>query len=192
MTLLALALPIFIACGDKDDDTGGPTGDGGAGDGGARDGGTTDGGAGDGGDGGTGDGGSDGGAGDGGAGDGGTGDGGTGDGGAGEVSYSAEVYPLLASYGCADCHTDDTWHPGLLLTDAATTYNTLLTDAPDTVGEWSAYVVPRNPGASLLLHKLEEATPSYGGARMPKDGPYMSPAELELIATWILEGAKDN
>ena len=145
MTLLTLALPLFIACGDKDDDTGGTTGDGG-------------------------------------------GDGG----GGGGVSFSEEVHPILVAYGCADCHTDDTWHPGLILTDVATTYNSLLTDEPDDPSTWMAYVVAGDPDSSLLLHKLTEAEPSYGGDRMPKDGPYLTGAELMIIDTWIMQGAQDN
>ncbi len=78
-SLMAL-IPLTLACGDKDGDSG--TGDGGATDGGSSDGGAGDGGSDGGTDGGAGDGGSDGGA-DGGA-DGGSGDGGTG------VSFTVE------------------------------------------------------------------------------------------------------
>ncbi|MCK6503884.1 hypothetical protein L6R53_10870 [Myxococcota bacterium] len=182
---LLIAL-LLIGCRDKGGDDTGTDTDGGATDGGTGDGGTGDGGTGDGGTG-------DGGTGDGGTGDGGTGDGGTGDGGVEEVSFLDDVYPLLVAHNCADCHSDDTWHPGLLLTDAATTYNTLLNDAPDDPSVWTAYVVPGNPAVSLLMPKLSEDDPAYGGDRMPKDGSgYMTADDLETIETWILQGAFDN
>lgn len=51
-------------------------------------------------------------------------------------------------------------------------------------------VVPGNPCASVLVQKLGPAPP-FGG-RMPLDGPYLEPAELQTIVDWIAAGALDD
>jgi hypothetical protein len=52
-------------------------------------------------------------------------------------------------------------------------------------------VVPYDPDSSLLINKLESATPLVG-ARMPLRGPYLSAEQLILIRTWISLGAADD
>lgn len=108
------------------------------------------------------------------------------------TSFETDVWPILEQ-NCSGCHADDTWHPGYKLSDAATAYTSLLTDAPDKAdGGFSAYVVAGDPDASLLVHKIAQATPSYGGERMPQGGAALSDADQATIATWIEEGALDN
>ena len=52
-------------------------------------------------------------------------------------------------------------------------------------------VVPGDPCASVLMHKIAGAPPF--GSRMPLDGPpYLAPEEIQLISDWIAEGAVDN
>jgi hypothetical protein len=52
-------------------------------------------------------------------------------------------------------------------------------------------VVPGDPCASLLVHKISDAPPF--GARMTLDGPpYLGEAEQQLVRDWIAEGAEDN
>lgn len=52
-------------------------------------------------------------------------------------------------------------------------------------------ILPGDPCASLLVHKLSEAPPV--GARMPLDGPpYLSVEERQLVHDWIAEGADDD
>jgi len=51
-------------------------------------------------------------------------------------------------------------------------------------------VVPGDPCASVLIQKLGPAPP-FGG-RMPLDGPYLQPAELQTIVDWIAAGALDD
>ncbi len=52
-------------------------------------------------------------------------------------------------------------------------------------------VVPYDPDSSLLINKLESATPLVG-ARMPLRGPYLSQEQLVLIRTWVALGAADD
>jgi hypothetical protein len=51
-------------------------------------------------------------------------------------------------------------------------------------------VIPGDPCASVLVQKLGPAPPF--GARMPLDGPYLQPAELQTIVDWIAAGALDD
>jgi hypothetical protein len=48
-------------------------------------------------------------------------------------------------------------------------------------------VVPGNPGASLLVEKISP-NPRFG-ARMPDGFPPLTDDEIQLIVTWIQEGA---
>jgi hypothetical protein len=54
-----------------------------------------------------------------------------------------------------------------------------------------AIVVPGDPCASIIVQKVSSAPPF--GSRMPPGGPpFMTPAEIALLADWIAEGAHDN
>jgi hypothetical protein len=47
-------------------------------------------------------------------------------------------------------------------------------------------IVPGKPCESALVQKLKG---TYGGARMPKGGPYWTAEQLQLMIDWIAEGA---
>jgi hypothetical protein len=47
-------------------------------------------------------------------------------------------------------------------------------------------VVPGKPCASAIVQKLKG---TYGGARMPKGGPYWTAEQIQLMIDWIAEGA---
>ena len=56
-------------------------------------------------------------------------------------------------------------------------------------GKGRVRVVPGAPDSSLLVQKLEGTA---CGARMPKDGVHLPPAQVELIRAWIYAGAKND
>lgn len=96
------------------------------------------------------------------------------------VTYT-HVAPLLAKH-CAKCHTDN----GLM---GAAPEGYRLTSHADTLSATDrARVVPGRPEASELLRRIKgQARP-----RMPLDGPpYLGAEDIELIATWIVQGARD-
>jgi WD40 repeat protein len=95
------------------------------------------------------------------------------------VSFHREVRPLLARR-CQGCHQPAKAGGKLVLTSHAK----LLEGAK---GE--PVVVPGDPAASPLV---EEITPEEGKAAMPKDGAPLAAGEIDLIARWIAEGAKDD
>ncbi len=107
-----------------------------------------------------------------------------------DVSFENDVWPMLEA-DCAGCHSDDSWHPGFLLSDSATAYTSLLTDTVDNPGSYGNYVVAGDVDASLLIDKLE-ASPAYGGDQMPKDGTAWSAEEVQVVKDWITQGAIDN
>ncbi len=53
-------------------------------------------------------------------------------------------------------------------------------------------VVPGNPDASYLIHKLEGRS-DIVQLRMPRNGPpYLTPGQITVIRRWIENGAPNN
>lgn len=98
----------------------------------------------------------------------------------GPVTYT-DVAPILARR-CAKCHTDN----GLM---GAPPEGYRLTSLEQTLSPVDrARVVPGNAAASELVRRIRgDARP-----RMPFDGPpYLSDEEIDLIVSWVDEGAHD-
>jgi mono/diheme cytochrome c family protein len=93
-----------------------------------------------------------------------------------------QVAPIFATR-CARCHTDDG-----LMGGPPEGYRLTSWAAAVAAGD-RARVVPGHPAASELLRRIRgQARP-----RMPFDGPpYLSGSEIELIARWIAEGARNS
>jgi len=92
------------------------------------------------------------------------------------VNFSTEIKPLFSS--CTGCHGGS---GGLSLS----TYTSLMIG-----GNSGAVVTPGDGSGSLLVKKLRGTA---SGSQMPKNGPpYLDPATINLIETWIDEGALDN
>ncbi|HUQ70242.1 MAG TPA: DUF1549 domain-containing protein, partial [Planctomycetaceae bacterium] len=98
--------------------------------------------------------------------------------GADEALYSASVKPLLAKK-CVACHGPVKQEAGLRLDTAA-----LIVRG----GEDGAVVVKAKPAESRLLARVRSADPHE---RMPPEGEGepLTPAQIELLATWIERGA---
>jgi hypothetical protein len=104
------------------------------------------------------------------------------------VRFSQDIAPLLERAGCRDlaCHGGPfpssnydlrsyagIFGPGVLAKELGT-----------------CDVVPGRPETSFLLEKLGDSPRE--GQRMPRDQAPLSTAEIDLIRTWILEGAYDD
>ncbi|MCU0809878.1 MAG: hypothetical protein MUE59_02360, partial [Thiobacillaceae bacterium] len=100
---------------------------------------------------------------------------------AGEPVTYAHVAPLFARH-CAKCHSDK----GQM--GAAPEGYRLTSHAATLSAEERARVVPGRPESSELLRRIKgQARP-----RMPLDGPpYLGAEDIELIETWIVQGARD-
>jgi len=94
------------------------------------------------------------------------------------VSFHKDVKPILERR-CQGCHQPAKQGGKLDLTGY---------DALKAGGKKSAGFVPGKPGESRLIQVLTgEEKP-----QMPKGEPPLPPAEIEVIARWISEGAKDD
>jgi len=93
------------------------------------------------------------------------------------VDYTRQVHPLLASK-CLACHSQEKRSGGLSLA----TYDDVLNG-----GRSGAAVRPGNSGTSILIQRV---TDSGATTRMPLGGPPLKPAEVEILSSWIAEGAR--
>jgi hypothetical protein len=89
----------------------------------------------------------------------------------------------------AGCHDAATAQNGLVL-EPGRSY-ALLVNHPS-LGHALPRVTPGDPERSYLLKKVR-GDADISGARMPFDGPpYLTPEQIEGIAGWIREGAKND
>jgi hypothetical protein len=96
----------------------------------------------------------------------------------GTVSFSQRVLPILTTYGCTGCHGGTS---GLTVTTVAG----LLAG-----GANGPAVIAGNADGSNLIKKVSPSPPF--GSRMPVGGPFMPDSTIQVIKTWINEGAKNN
>jgi WD40 repeat protein len=94
-----------------------------------------------------------------------------------QVSYFKEVVPVLKK-SCTGCH-----HPGKLKGDLDLTVFAALQKG----GKHGAEIKPGNPKESRLVDEISGDDPS-----MPKEGDPLSKNEVNLIAQWVEQGAKDD
>jgi hypothetical protein len=95
-----------------------------------------------------------------------------------DVSFRNQIVPFFISNGCDGCHGGN---GGLNVQTVAQ----LLSG-----GIHGPAIVAGNADSSIMVKKLS-ATPPFG-ARMPRGGPYLSDATMQVLKTWINQGAKDN
>ena len=91
------------------------------------------------------------------------------------VNFSTEIKPLFSS--CTGCHGSS---GGLSLS----TYTSLMIG-----GNSGDVVIPGDGSGSRLVKKLRGTA---SGDRMPKGGVFWNDTDINLIETWINEGALDN
>ena len=95
-----------------------------------------------------------------------------GDGSTCNISYSATIQPIFNN-NCTSCHGGS---GGLTLKS----YNDLM---------GNDVVDPGNSAASKLIQKLKGTA---SGSQMPQNQDPLNDTTINLIETWINEGAKDN
>lgn len=94
------------------------------------------------------------------------------------VSFQTDIKPIFQTHGCASCHGGN---GGLFVGSVAQ----LLQG-----GSHGPAIVPGNADASNIIKKLSPNPPF--GDRIPFGGPYLPDSTIELMRTWINQGAKDN
>lgn len=90
-------------------------------------------------------------------------------------SYAADVFPIFNSR-CANCHGGERTEGGFIILS----YDQMMAG-----GEHGTVIVPGDAGSSKLVQLVESG-------KMPKRGPKVTPVEIEIISTWINEGAPNN
>ena len=100
------------------------------------------------------------------------------------VSFADDVLPIfLSSCGGVGCHVNESVN-GVDLTN----YQAVINSFAETYNK--ALVIPGDVAGSPLIEKIR-ANPSFG-VRMPDGGPPLSNAQIEIISTWVEEGASNN
>jgi hypothetical protein len=97
---------------------------------------------------------------------------------AGTVSFSHNVLPILTVQGCVSCHGGS---GGLIVGTVAD----LLAG-----GNHGPAVIPGDAAGSNLVKKL--VAPPPFGERMPLGGFQLPDSTINVIRTWINQGAKNN
>jgi hypothetical protein len=111
------------------------------------------------------------------------------------ASIQQEIFNTTDSSGrlaCINCHTDSGRTPagGLVLLDGRS-YQALV-GQPSRFKAGAILVVPGDPGASYLIHKLDGAA-DIAGSRMPRGtGPFLTSGQMQIIRRWIELGAKND
>jgi hypothetical protein len=105
-----------------------------------------------------------------------------------KIAFGRDIRPLM-DRSCKTCHyptepTPTGWEQtGLDLT----TLGSLRQGGFQT---GNSIVVPGNPYASALVRKLQGTYDT--GQRMPRTGPYLTDAEIEIVELWIEQGAEGD
>jgi hypothetical protein len=104
------------------------------------------------------------------------------------VVFGRDIRPLIGQ-SCGRCHYPDGATPiGFEVTHLdLSTLGTLREGGIDTTLD---IVVPYSPDGSAIVQKLRGTFPI--GQRMPRNGPYWSESNIELVERWIAQGAKGD
>src|SRR5512140_3117363 len=94
----------------------------------------------------------------------------------GTLTYSANILPVLQQRGCISCHGGS----GNLVVGSVAQ---LLQG-----GLHGPAIVPGNGAGSNIIKKLSPNPPF--GDRMPQGGPYLPDSTIQMIKSWIDQGAK--
>ena len=104
------------------------------------------------------------------------------------VDFGTDIRPLIAA-SCKKCHYPGVdLHSGYDVTHLdLSTLGTLRQGGIDTRLD---IVVPYQPEGSAIVQKLRGTFPI--GQQMPRNGPYWTESNIELVERWIAQGAKGD
>jgi len=94
------------------------------------------------------------------------------------VSFMNQVVPFFINYGCDGCHGGN---GGL---DVQTVAQLLRG------GIHGPTIVAGKADSSIIVRKFS-ASPPFGD-RMPRGGPFLADSTIQILKTWINQGAKNN
>jgi len=103
-------------------------------------------------------------------------------------TFLADVWPILRN-NCQTCHIGTSNPPRMF--EAEPTHARLIDQASPTMPSL-AWIEPRDPERSYLMHKIEGTHLGVGGRGMrmpPNGGPQLLAAQRQIIRGWIEAGA---
>jgi hypothetical protein len=100
----------------------------------------------------------------------------------------ADVYAIFTDAGCADCHGGASPPQGLNLETIDTAYANLVGIAARECTTGRLRVASGDPAASYLINKLT-GVDMCSGQRMPRGGPFLDDATIDVVRSWIQAGA---
>jgi len=96
------------------------------------------------------------------------------------VTYNADIKPLITAKGCSDCHT------------FTLSYNSLL-EEKSALNDGIPLVNTAKPDSSVLIWRIEGKTSSGSPlVKMPQGGSYYSEEEINIFKAWITQGALED
>ena len=106
-------------------------------------------------------------------------------------SFNQQIQTEIFNPGCVSCHTDVGRTPagGLNLVSGQARAN--LVGVASSAKAGATRVIAGNASGSYLVQKLEGAA-DIVGLRMPRNGPFLTDAQVVLIRSWITNGALAN
>jgi hypothetical protein len=105
------------------------------------------------------------------------------------VSYASQIQPIFTSNcATAGCHSGPNPAGNLSLTQGHSYGNLVGVTSRDFAP--ALRIAPNDPGASVLYNKV--ANTNFFGRTMPPGTTGLPSSQVDLIRTWILEGAHDN
>jgi len=98
-----------------------------------------------------------------------------------EVSYQTDIVPILQQH-CVRCHggTNEAGEVVIELGYDMTTYEGLMAGS-----DYGTVIEPGDPEGSLFIEMIVNGD-------MPEDGDPVPPEQIEILRTWIAEGAQNN
>jgi hypothetical protein len=108
-------------------------------------------------------------------------------------SIQQEIFSSGDSSGrpaCTNCHNAIGSRFNGLDLSPAVSYNNLV-NVVSRERPGVTRVLPNNPDASYLIHKLEGQS-TIAGVRMPLGGPFLETGQIQIIRRWIEIGAPNN
>lgn len=109
------------------------------------------------------------------------------------VSFASQIQPIFDTH-CIRCHVTGGFanNSGIPLRLIGSVSYNLLVSRSSVQRTDLMLVSPGNPDASLLYLKISSSNPPVG-RQMPWDrGTTLTAEEIELVRTWISEGAANN
>jgi len=105
------------------------------------------------------------------------------------INFKAQIRPLMDGVGAKGCKNCHYYSVGTREGLDATGLNLETLGALRKGGRNTGanIFVAGQPCNSAIVQKLRG---TFGSTRMPKDGPYWTPEQIQLVIDWIAEGAK--